>query len=63
VNPVLSKALVFVATSHWTHYVTYGGQQELRLAGTKREIATNAALDPDYLDLRHTDGQIASSEA
>jgi len=27
-NPFWSEALIFVATSHWTHYVTSSGQQE-----------------------------------
>jgi len=44
------------------HYFTSSGQQEGYIAGTKRELATNAVLAAGLSDLKHTKGQMTSPE-
>jgi len=64
VNPFLRKALIFVVTSHYTRLTTLPRVANMRLAGTKRELARNAVLSAGLsgFSLAHTDEHIASPE-
>ena len=60
VNPFLRKVL-FVATSHQTHYVACGGQQEGYLQQSENSLQT-LCLPLDYLDLTHRDELMVSPQ-